>query len=442
MSTAPTLARPTSPARPRIFAATFVSEIAVGAHVGGVGALIALLAQDFDLPISHFAILGSFLGVGMVLFSLLSKWVMDATAGMLLKASSVMVILGAIGLAFAPWANLAIASGLSVALGTSLVILIVPSVLAGPNRARDIALANGASSAASIASPLLYGLFASLPLVEGRWAALMLAFPALYVMVTIRNVDFVHTPSAFAERRAGRKGKRRRDLADAFGKVPSVKAFGGAENVADDELARAAVASSAQSVHVSSFHDAPSQRLPKASKRERRQIKVGLLRVALSVVAEFALYTWGVARLLDIGVPNATAATLGAVFPLGMAAGRLSAGVLIRWRYIFHTSVACAMLGTIIIGTGTSSAVVVVGLLVAGMGNALLYPITVDDLVAQPSLSPNRAAALSALAGGVVVFAMPLVLAWMQNFLTLGHSLLLLFPVTLVLFLIPNGRKN
>ncbi|AZA12392.1 MFS transporter [Corynebacterium gerontici] len=439
MSEAPALASTHSPARPRIFAATFVSEIAVGAHVGGVGALIALLAQDFQLPISHFAILGSFLGVGMVLFSLLSKWLMEATAGMVLKASSTMVILGALGLAFAPQANLAIISGLSVALGTSLVILIVPSVLAGPNRARDIALANGASSAASILSPLMYGLFASVPFLHGRWAALMLAIPAIYVMVTIRNVDFVHTPSAFAERRAGRKGKRRRDLADAFGKVRSVKAFGGPKNVADDELARAAVASSANSVHVSSFKD--DHRLPKPNKQERRQVKIGLLRVALSLVAEFALYTWGVARLIDIGVPNATAATLGAVFPLGMAAGRLSAGVLIRWRFIFHASILGAMLGTIIIGTGQTLPVLVAGLLIAGAGNALLYPITVDDLVALPSLSPNRAAALSALAGGVVVFAMPLILAWLQHYLSLGQSLLLLFPVTLVLFLLPNGRR-
>lgn len=118
--------------RPKIFAATFVSEIAVGAHVGGVGALIVLLAKAFDTSINTFTILSSFLGVGLVLFSLLSPWVMRATAGLVLKAASVMVVLGAIGLAFAPWIPLVIASGLLVGSGTSLVILIVPSVLAGP----------------------------------------------------------------------------------------------------------------------------------------------------------------------------------------------------------------------------------------------------------------------------------------------------------------------
>ncbi|AZA12744.1 hypothetical protein ACFPVT_10620 [Corynebacterium choanae] len=424
--------------RPRIFAATFVSEIAVGAHVGGVGALIALLSVDFGLPISHFAILGSFLGVGMVGFSLLSKWLMKATAGMVLQLAATLVIVGALGLAFAPWANVAIASGLSVALGTSLVILIVPAVLAGPRRARDIALANGASSAASIVSPLLYGLFASIPWLEGRWAALMLALPAIYVLATIRHVDFVDTPSAFAERWAGRRTKRRKDLADKFGAVESVQAFGGAEQVAEDEMGRAALPQAAGAVHEPNI----SQGRAPVTKKQRIQVGMGLARVALSLVAEFALYTWGVARLLEIGVPNATAATLGAVFPLGMAAGRLSAGILIRWRYIFVTSIAASMIGTIIIGTGTSLPWLIFGLLLAGCGNALLYPITVDDLVAQPSLSANRAAALSALSGGVVVFIMPILLAWVQQFLSLGHSLLLLFPITLLLFVLPSGRHS
>ena len=77
-----------------------------------------------------------------------------------------------------------------------------------------------------------------------------------------------------------------------------------------------------------------------------------LVRVALSAVTEFALYTWGVARLIETGISTATAATLGAVFPLGMAIGRLSAGLVIRWRHIFTASIAVSIVGTFIVGVG------------------------------------------------------------------------------------------
>ncbi|APT85205.1 MFS transporter [Corynebacterium aquilae] len=481
--------------RPKIFAATFVSEISVGAHVGGVGALIVLLAQSFGTSINTFTILSSFLGIGMIVYSLISPWIMRATAGLVLKTSSTMVILGALGLAFAPWIWLVIVSGLLVGSGASLVILIVPAVLAGPRRARDIALANGASSAASIAAPLLYGFFDSLPHVQGRWAALMLALPAVYVLATIRSIDFVDTPSAFAERLHNKVGRKRaKDLADAFGTVSSVRAFGGAENVADDELARAAVAQAGSPVHVPDLYakhedpsfneqstravrarfglksskrkargvagDAPKnrkgfkprlstpavvtrtkERIQYRTKRELFYMASCLVRVALSLVTEFALYTWGVARLMEIGVQTSTAATLGAVFPLGMAAGRLSAGVLIKWRYIFPASVLASLSGGLIVGLGVSLPQLIFGLLIAGFGTALLYPITVDDMVALPKLSPNRAAALCSLGGGTTVFLLPLLLPLVQDVLTLGESLLLLAPVTIVLWLLPTGRK-
>ncbi|WP_067780023.1 MFS transporter [Actinomyces vulturis] len=455
--------------RPRIFAATFVSEIAVGAHVGGVGALMVLLANDFNTPVATFAILSSFLGVGMVVFSLLSRWLLQATAGTILRLAAYLVVFGAIGLAFAPWIWLVIVCGLLVGCGTSLVILIVPAVLAGPRRARDIALANGASSAASIAAPLVYGFCDSLPGVPGRWAALMLALPAMYVLATIRHIDFVNTPSAFAERWEGRKGRaRRKDLSDAFGPVSTVRAFGGAENVADDELARATLAHGATSVHVPDLGDydsvsvgavtdaAPSvmedhihpshtpqeQVLTGLAGRRHLRIALNLLRVALSLVTEFSLYAWGVARLVENGVPTATAATLGAVFPLGMAAGRLSAGLLIRWRYVFVASIAASIVGTLMIGLGLHLPQIIAGLVIAGMGNALLYPITVDDLVAIDGLSPNRAAALCSLGGGVTVFVMPLILPLVGHYLSLAHSLLLLCPIALILYFIPTGRSS
>ncbi|AOZ73126.1 hypothetical protein BK816_07335 [Boudabousia tangfeifanii] len=435
-----------SSSRPRIFAATFVSELAVGAHVGGVGALIAILARDFNVPINDFAILSSFLGLGMMLFSLISRWLLDFTAGTILRLASYLVILGALGSAFLPWRWMIILAGLMTGLGASLVILIVPAVLAGPRRARDIALANGASSAASVATPLLYGVLDSIPGFQGRWAVLIMMLPAIYVLATIKNIDFVNTPSAYAERWRGRRGRRRRkDFADAFGQVGTVQAFGGAENVADDELARATMAAAASSVHVpdlSVSEYVPASLAPHVDPwKQRARVGTGIFRVFLSLLPEFALYTWGIARLVQIGVPTATAASLGAVFPLGVAAGRLSASFLIRWRYIFLASILSTVAGTTIVAVGINTPQLVAGLLLAGMGTALLYPITVDDMVALPGLSANRAAALSSLGGGAAVFLIPIVLPQVQSVLSTGESLLLLVPLVILLYLLPDGRK-
>ena len=82
------------------------------------------------------------------------------------------------------------------------------------------------------------------------------------------------------------------------------------------------------------------------------------------------------------------------------------------------------------------------GLVLAGIGTALLYPIAVDDVVALPRLSPNRAAALCALGGGTTVFLVPVVLPLVQNYLSVGQSLLLLCPLTFALWLLPNGQPR
>ncbi|OKL46967.1 hypothetical protein BSR29_05430 [Boudabousia liubingyangii] len=432
--------------RPRIFAATFVSELAVGANVGGVGSLIALLARTFGVEINDFAILGSFLGLGMMLFSLISRWLLEFTAGTILRLASYMVILGATGLAFAPFRWLIILSGLFTGLGSSLVILIVPAVLAGPRRARDIALANGASSAASVVTPLVYGFIDSIPGFQGRWAALIMTFPAIFVLATIKNVDFVNTPSAYAERWKGRRGrKRRKDFSDTFGEVGTVQAFGGPENVADDELARATMATSASNVHIPDLtvsEYVPASEAPNINHwLQFNRIFIGSFRVFLSLLPEFALYTWGVARLVQINVPVATAASLGAVFPLGVAIGRLSASFLIRWRYILSASVVATIVGTAIVSLGVNTPQLVAGLIIAGMGTALLYPITVDDLVALPGISANQAAAYSSLGGGAAVFLLPVILPLVQKTLSTGHSLLLLIPMVILMYALPNGRK-
>ena len=463
------------PSKPRIFASTFVSEISVGLQIGGVGALMVLLAKDFGMPVNSFAILGSFLGAGMVINAATSQfWMQKLTAGTIFKVASVGMITGALLLAFAPLFWLIILGGALTGLSGALIILLVPITLAGPRAARDIALANGASSTASIAAPMLYGLIASIPGASGRWGALALALPALWVLVKVQHIDFVETPSAYAERWAGRRGrKRRRDLADSFGPAAAVDTFGGEESVKDTQRARATMATPAHVTHIADLsqsvdtteseaaaavhevlettgtmqqvparYEELEQQHESAKPASRRAhwilIAAGMLRIAIAAVPEFALSTWGGARLVEIGMTAPNAAALTAAFPLGLAAGRLSANFTIRWKGVFPASVGASILGAIMVGLAPNATVAIAGMSIAGIGTALLYPITVDDMTKIPGLHTRKAAALATIAGGITIFAMPLILQGVASFVSIGHALLIVTPISALLFLVPS----
>ncbi|MBV7362922.1 hypothetical protein KRX54_00520 [Actinomycetaceae bacterium TAE3-ERU4] len=468
-----------TPSQPRIFASTFVSELSVGLHIGGVGALIVLLAGDFGMPTNTFAILGSFVGAGMILNASTCQWWMPRlTAGTIFHAASYMTILGALLLAFAPYYWLAIIGGGLTGLSAALTILLVPITLAGPRAARDMALANGASSTAAILAPLIYGVIGSIPGVDGRLGTLILLLPPIYVLRTIRHIDFVETPSAYAERWAGRRGrKRRKDLSDSFGPVATVQAFGGATHVKDSQRARATAASPTSVQHIPDISqtiedEEPSEamaamreavnseaainHIPKQfqeveeiihpepqhtkSSAPKMMIILSLARIAIASIPEFALSTWGAARLLNLGLSPANAAAIAAAFPLGLAIGRLTAGITIRNPHIFEISVTLAFIGSVMTGLAPNLAVAVTGMALAGMGVALLYPIAVDDLSKLPGLPTRKAAALATIAGGITIFVVPLLLPLIALFVSIGISIVIISPTILLLFLLPRGK--
>ncbi|OKL45894.1 MFS transporter [Boudabousia marimammalium] len=429
--------------RPRIFSVTMVSELTVGAHVGGAGALMYLLSRDFALPVSDFALLGSIMGVGMVVTALLSPLLMKASPDAIFYGASIMVIMGALLLAFGPSWSLVMLGTILCGLGISGSILIIPVVLQGPRRARDLALANGASSAASIATPLLYGFMESLPWVNARWSVLVLIIPCIVVLLIIRKINFKITPSAYAERWLGRRKRRRKDLSDAFPPVATVQAFGGPTQVSEDELGRATMPSALSSVHVTNLFEARKigQLIKRhGSRAANRMLLIGLTRVALASATEAALYAWGIVRLINIGVPTSTAAFLGAIFPLGISLGRFSGSLTLKIPGIFQISCLLSIVGTIMIGWFNQPLIVVAGLAIAGLGTALLYPITIDDIFALPGLSNQRSAALGVLSSGAAIFATPMLLPVVASIMPLGMALLTLVPLTLVLMFLPTGR--
>ncbi|MGE3284496.1 MAG: hypothetical protein AB7J32_00160 [Pseudonocardia sp.] len=133
--------------------------------------------------------------------------------------------------------------------------------------------------------------------------------------------------------------------------------------------------------------------------------------VVLGVSIEFCFAIWAAARLQQTGLGAGTAASVAVAFLLGMAVTRFVAPALIG-RGVPVVPVGCALVvagtvGVALPGTGA----VVAGLVVAGIGTAVLYPVTVARLVGLPGLSIAHGTSLGAVASGTAITVAPVVLA-------------------------------
>ncbi len=165
-----------------------------------------------------------------------------------------------------------------------------------------------------------------------------------------------------------------------------------------------------------------------------RAVGLGWLRVVLAVGVEFCFVVWAVARLVDSGLALAVAALLGTSFPIGMAVGRAIGPV--HWRSVPPVVVggSLAIVGTLLVSLFNAPALIAIGLVIAGIGIAPLYPVTIAALVAMPGLSPTRLAALGALASGAAILITPAVLAALARVMDLRLAYLITIPLLVVLF--------
>ncbi len=172
------------------------------------------------------------------------------------------------------------------------------------------------------------------------------------------------------------------------------------------------------------------------------RITAAWARVVLAVSGEFCFVVWGVARIRDVGAANAVAAVLGAAFPVGMALGRLLAP-----RFAGHPAVVPAGALTAMIGTGLGSLggdpwTVTAGLGVAGLGIAVLYPVTLAQLVATPGMAAQHSAPLGALASGTAILAAPALLAALSGVASLRIAFLLPIPLLALLVALPVPARR
>ncbi len=137
------------------------------------------------------------------------------------------------------------------------------------------------------------------------------------------------------------------------------------------------------------------------------------LAVVLSVSVEFSLIFWGADFLVAAGLSASAAATTVSLFLWGMVAGRI-AGRQVAHRIsttrLLPVALAVAAGGFFLYWLAPVALVAVVGLFVAGIGVANLYPLTVTlALGAAPGLT-NAAGARLAFASGAAILAAPLLL--------------------------------
>jgi hypothetical protein len=278
---------------------------------------------------------------------------------------------------------------------------------------------NAVASATGILAPLAIGTLDGLG-PSGRLAMLAAAPPLLALALLTRR----HA--------GGRASAEEAERPDAAPPAAGERADATAGQVSEERPEHSAVP-----VLIDS---APAVGLGRKWRRVGRRVAVdvgvGWLRVVLAVAVEFCFVVWAVARLVASGLPTATAALLGSAFPIGMAVGRAIGPIRWRgWSPVFPSG-ALAACGTLLVSVFDVPAVVALGLVVAGLGVAPLYPVTLASLVAIPGISSARLAAVGAMASGTAILVAPALLAVLARIVELRTAYLVTLPLIGVLFLL------
>ncbi|TYB46210.1 MFS transporter [Actinomadura chibensis] len=166
--------------------------------------------------------------------------------------------------------------------------------------------------------------------------------------------------------------------------------------------------------------------------------------IVLAVGVEFCMVFWAADFLRSVKhLGSGTATTFSAAFVVGMAAGRSAAGPLVRAAGRPDRLLAgAALLGVagFAVLWASPAPLAVGGLLVVGLGVALLYPVILGQALGAWPDQPVRAAARCALASGVAIGAAPLLLGTLADLTTL-RAAVFVAPALLAVLLLRCGWR-
>ncbi|MGP4021872.1 MFS transporter [Actinomadura sp. 3N407] len=184
--------------------------------------------------------------------------------------------------------------------------------------------------------------------------------------------------------------------------------------------------------------------VPAAGERAPRPFVSRWLDLVLAVGVEFCMVFWAADFLRSVkDLGSGAATTFSAAFLLGMAVGRIMSGPVVRAAGRPDRLLAGAALvgvaGFAIMWTAPAP-FTVAGLLVVGLGVALLYPVILAQALAAWPSRPGRAAARCALASGVAIGIAPLALGTLADLTTL-RAAVFVAPVLLLTLLARCGWR-
>lgn len=343
--------------------------VGIGYLLGSLGPCVVLLARDLDVARGELTWLSSGFGAALLVAGAAGPLYLRLGLARALRASAALLATGLVLLALAHSLFIAQAGAFLAGAGGAALVLICPAALAGPRVIARLTRVNAAASVASVGAPLF---IAALDELAGHGRlALLVPLPGL-LWVVLRS----------------------------------------------DALHAAPPAPSADST---------------ANTRTGARVAAAWSAIVLAVSAEFAFLVWGAARLQDGGLDAAAASGWAAAFPIGMAAGRVIAPRLFGNLPLFAIGVSLGTAGALGVAASSGVAVATGALFLAGLGIAVLYPMTLGALVATPGLGRSAAAALGCAASGTAVVAGPILLDALADRTGLRTAFLAIVPLFLVL---------
>jgi MFS family permease len=336
-------------------------QAAIGWCVAGLGPVLVLGARDLDVARHQLAWLGSAFGFGLLGAGFLGRRILRRGAELVTRVGAALVAAGVVLLGFGDNLPIMIGGGLLQGAGCSALLIATPALIGVDDRPRRLAIAVGASSIAGLVAPAAIAL-ADQVLPSGRNA---LALPVVWLI-----------PIAL----------RRLRTTEGIGIDREPTAAGADQGtMTRDTWRRWAV-------------------------------------IVLAVSAEFFFWTWGAARLVDRGAASDTASGLAAAFAVGMALGRIIGPRSVRSLGPIQISAVVASVGAVLVMLDLGIPILVAALFIAGLGIAVLYPISLAHLLDDPGLPEERLIALAAYASGVAIVIAPTVLGILDQVIALRYA--------------------
>jgi len=343
----------------------------VGFLLNGLGAALGSLKDQLHVDRSQVAFYPTLFAAGLLCIGVVGSRLVASVGRVVLGRVSLGVIGVAILLLCSGWRPATMVGAALMGLGCATVVQVVSAGLADQHGVRAPAAlgeANALSSAASVAGPLSVAIAITL---VGDWRVGYVVLPLVAIVVLMRRLEA--SPQT--------------------------------DHPEDLHLQRAAAG------------------LPPGPMPGR------WINLLLSISVEFCMVFWVADALTAWHSASAgLAAALTGVFVAGMAVVRAGSQRLIGSRHPLRVTFAAVLVagaGFAVFWTAPGILLAAIGLVVMGMGVALLYPLSLARVVAAWPDRPDSAAARAALASGLAIGVSPLVLAALADVLGLRTAYLL-----------------